>query len=173
MNRVEKTAAVAAYKELFDGVEAVVIADTTGVSVNTINEIRSKFRAQGVTFRVLKNTLAINALKGTDLEPVCVKFIGPVAVALKKGDPVTPAKIATEFAKANPKFNITGGYVSGSVLDAAGVLELSKMKGKDELRAELLSIFKTPQTQFVGVCNTMVTQILGVLSARADKLEAA
>lgn len=173
MKRVDKIAAVEAYKALFDGVEAVVIADTTGVDVNTINQLRSNFRAEGVTFRVIKNTLAINALTGTELEPICAKFKGPVAVALKKGDPVTPAKIATEFAKKNPKFTITGGYVSGSVLDLAGVIQLSKMKGEDELRAELLSIFKAPQTRFVGVCNTMVTQVLGVLAARADKLDAA
>ncbi|MCL2325327.1 MAG: 50S ribosomal protein L10 [Proteobacteria bacterium] len=172
MNRGEKIALIESYKALFSGMEAVVIADTSGVSVNAINEVRTKFRAEGVSFRVIKNTLAKQALVGTDLEPVCAKFQGPVAVALKKGDPVSPAKIAVAFAKDNPKFEIKGGFVSGSLLDTAGVESLAKMKGRDELRAELLSIFKAPQTQFAGICNTMVTQILGLIKARADKLEA-
>ena len=68
MNRNEKEAAVAAYKQLFDGIDSVVLADTSSVSVNTINEVRSKFRAEGVTFRVIKNSLAKKALIGTVLE---------------------------------------------------------------------------------------------------------
>ena len=173
MNRNDKIAALAAYKEIFDGVEAVVLTDTAGDTVNSINEVRAKFRAEGVTYKVVKNSLFKIAIQGTDLEPLANTIHGPIAVALKKGDPVSPAKIAIEFAKLNPKFEIKGGFVGGSILDAAGVENLAKMKGKDELRAELLSIFKAPQTQFVGIANTMVTQILGVLNARADKLKEA
>ena len=109
MNRNEKEAAVAAYKQLFDGIDSVVLADTSSVSVNTINEVRSKFRAEGVTFRVIKNSLAKKALIGTVLEPVCEKFHGPVAVALKLDDPIAPARVAVDFAKTNPNFVITGG----------------------------------------------------------------
>lgn len=171
MNRDEKAVTLDAYKELFDGVEAVIVTCTAGVGVNAISGLRSKFRAEGVTFKVVKNTLARLALKGTELEPLAEQLKGPVAVALKKGDPVSPARIAIEFAKDNPKFQIKCGFLSGKVLDANGVETLSKMKGKNELRADLLSIFKAPQTKFVGLANTMVTQFLGVLNARKDKLE--
>ena len=160
MNRNEKEAAVAAYKALFDGIDSVVLADTSSVTVNTINEVRSKFRAEGVTFRVLKNTLAKKALAGTVLEPVCSLFHGPVAVAMKHEDPISPARIAVEFAKANPNFKITGGLVSGSVLDANGVDGLSKMKNRDESRSELLSLFKASATKFAAL-----------IKARADKLD--
>ena len=160
MNRNEKEAAVAAYKALFDGIDSVVLADTSSVTVNTINEVRSKFRAEGGTFRVLKNTLAKKALVGTVLEPVCSLFHGPVAVAMKHEDPISPARIAVEFAKANPSFKITGGLVSGSVLDANGVDGLSKMKNRDEPRSELLSLFKASATKFAAL-----------IKARADKLD--
>ena len=160
MNRNEKEAAVAAYKALFDGIDSVVLADTSSVTVNTINEVRSKFRAEGVTFRVLKNTLAKKALVGTVLEPVCSLFHGPVAVAMKHEDPISPARIAGEFAKANPSFKITGGLVSDSVLGANGVDGLSKMKNRDESRSELLSLFKASATKFAAL-----------IKARADKLD--
>ena len=62
MNRNEKEAAVAAYKQLFDGIDSVVLADTSSVSVNTINEVRSKFRAEGVTFRVIVTFLPFSHL---------------------------------------------------------------------------------------------------------------
>lgn len=162
MNRNEKEAAVAAYKQLFDGIDSVVLADTSSVSVNTINEVRSKFRAEGVTFRVIKNSLAKKALAGTVLEPVCAKFHGPIAVAIKADDPISPARVAVDFAKNNPNFKITGGFVDGNVLDAAGVDSLSKMKNRDESRAELLSLFKASATKFAAL-----------IKARAEKMEEA
>ena len=160
MNRNEKEAAVASYKELFNGIDSIVIADTSSVSVNAINEVRSKFRAEGVTFRVIKNSLAKKALAGSVLEPVCAKFHGPVAVALKADDPIAPARVAMDFAKTNPNFKITGGFVDGSVVDGAGVDKLSKMKNRDESRAELLSIFKASATKFAAL-----------IKARAEKME--
>lgn len=162
MNRNEKEAAIASYKALFDGIESIVIADTSGVSVNTISEVRSKFRAEGVTFRVIKNSLAKKALAGTVLEPVCAKFHGPVAVAMKADDPISPARVAVDFAKSNPNFKITGGIVAGDVLDAAGVDNLSKMRTFNEARSALLSVFKASATKFAAV-----------LKARADKMEEA
>jgi large subunit ribosomal protein L10 len=160
MNRNEKEAAIASYKALFDGIDSVVLADTSGVPVNTISAVRSKFRAEGVTFRVIKNTLAKKALAGSVLEPICAKFHGPIAVALKAGDPISPARVAINFAKDNPTFKITAGFVSGNVLDAAGVDNLSKMRNRDEARAALLSCFKASATKFAAL-----------LKARAEKLE--
>lgn len=171
MNRKQKDITLESYKEMIADVEAIVLTDTSGVSVNAINQLRSNYRAAGVTYKVVKNTIFRLAVEGTELEPMKEIIYGPIAIAVKKGDPVSPAKIAIEFAKKNPKFEIKGGFVSGSVLDAAGVETLSKMKGRDELRAELLSVLKAPQTQFVGVCNTMVTQVLGVIKAKAEKME--
>ena len=160
MNRNEKEAAIASYIALFDGIDSVVIADTSGVSVNTINDVRSKFRAEGVTFRVIKNSLAKKALAGHVLEPICDKFHGPVAVAIKADDPISPARIAIDFAKTNPAFKVTAGFAAGSVLDAAGVDNLSKMRTFNEARSALLSVFKASATKFAAV-----------LKARADKME--
>lgn len=160
MNRNEKEAAIASYKALFDGIDSVVICDTSGVSVNTINEVRSKFRAEGITFRVIKNTLAKKALAGTVLEPVCATFHGPVAVALKADDPITPARIAVDFTKSNPTFVVKSGFAAGAVLDAAGVDSLSKMRNRNEARAALLSVFKASETKFAAL-----------IKARAEKFE--
>jgi large subunit ribosomal protein L10 len=160
MNRNEKEAAIESYKALFNGIESVVVADTSGVPVNVINEVRSKFRAEGVTFRVIKNTLAKKALIGTVLEPVTAKFHGPIAVAMKLDDPISPARVAVDFAKNNPSFKITAGFVSGQVLDAAGVDSLSKMRTRNEARSALLSVFKGSATKFAAL-----------IKARAEKME--
>ncbi len=160
MNRVEKSAAIESYKTLLNGIESLILVDTSGVDVNSINEARSKFRAEGVKFVVVKNTLVKQALKGTELEPVAELFKGPIAVALKQDDPISPAKVACAFAKDNPKFEIRGGFGFGKVLDVKGVEELSKTKGRKELLAEVLSLFKASQQRFAAV-----------IKAYADKLE--
>lgn len=171
MNRTQKEAAVTELQELFAGAEALLLSDTSGVEVNDINVLRSRCRAEGVTFKVVKNTLARRALKGTDNEAIAAHLVGPTAIAFKLGDPVTPAKILSKFDEDNKAFQLKGGILSGSVLDAEGVVKLSKMKGRDELRAELLSVFKAPQRDFVGITNTMVTQIVSLIAARARDLE--
>ena len=66
-------------------------------------------------------------------------FVGPTAIAYSFEDPAAPAKIATKVAKGEEKFVIKGGYVDGKALDAKGVEALSKLPGKDELRATFLA----------------------------------
>lgn len=171
MKRTDKELNIASLKELFEQSEAIILTDTSGVDVNSINILRSRFRAEGITFKVVKNTLAKRALEGSSFEALASSFVGPCAIATKPGDPVTPAKIVVEFAKDNKAFEIKCGFISGSMLNVAGVEQLSKMKGRDELRSEFLSLLKAPQTRLVGVCNTMVTQVLGLLKARAEDLE--
>lgn len=171
MKRESKVQQVEELQALFASVEGIFLADASGVDVNAINELRSAFRKEGVTFRVVKNTLARRALEGSANEALRELFRGPTAIAVKAGDPVSPAKIALNFAKDHAKFEVKGGILGGSLLDAAGVEAVSKMKGRDELRADFLSLLKAPQTQLVGICNTMVSQFVGLVSARARKLE--
>jgi len=169
--RVNKEQVIEELRGLFEEAEALLLTNPIGLDVNTINGFRSKCRAEGIHFRVVKNKLAGLALKGTDKEGLIDLLKGPTAVAFKQGDPVTPAKLVLDFAKDNEKFVIKGGILSGKVLDQAGVESLSKMKTIPELRASFLSVLKAPQTEFVGINNTMVTQILGLLNARKDDLD--
>ena len=80
MNRDKKAQTVEELHEIFSGVESVLLADTSGVDVNSINLIRSKLRAGGVTFKVVKNSLAKRALLGTTLEGLTDSFVGPTAI---------------------------------------------------------------------------------------------
>ncbi|MDX9721114.1 MAG: 50S ribosomal protein L10 [Myxococcota bacterium] len=173
MNREEKTAAIAELKELFAAADSIILTDTSGVTVNAIGSLRRKCRAEGITFRIAKNTLAKRALAGTPIENIADKFVGPTAFAIKHGDPVGPAKVICDYAKENKKFTIKWGLLGGSVLDPAGIEQLSQMKGKDELRSELLGLFNAPATQLLGIFSTMASQFVSLLQARADDLDKA
>ena len=96
---------------------------------------------------------------------------GPTAIAWSYEDPVAPAKVAVDFAKDNDKLKVKCAVVEGEVLDEAGVTQLSKMPGKDEIKAQLLATFMAPANQFVRLIAAAPTNFLYLLNARKSELE--
>ena len=172
MNRTEKKQLIdELHKELESSPHAVLV-DFRGLSVPAATEFRKRMRASGSRYRVIKNSLALRAAKGTALERLEAKFEGTTGIAYSADDPVALAKVLVEFAKDHPALSVKAGVVSGSqVLDAAGVKALSTMPGLAELRARLLGLLQAPATQLVRLLGTPGTQLARVVKAHQDKLE--
>ena len=172
MNRTEKKQLIDdLHKELKSSPHAVLV-DFRGLSVPAATEFRKRMRASGSRYRVIKNSLALRASKGTALERLEAKFEGTTGIAYSGDDPVALAKVLVEFAKDHPALSVKAGVVSGSqVLDAAGVKALSTMPGLAELRARLLGLLQAPATQLVRLLGTPATQLARVVKAHQDKLE--
>lgn len=170
MNREEKQQTIEELRAELVQAVSVVVANNAGTTVNAINELRTKLRASGAKFRVVKNTLAEKAIAGTSLEPLGKLLVGPSALAYHYEDPAGPAKILLEFKKTNDKYVVRGGFIDGTILDEKGVETLSKMPGKNELRSSLLSVFNAVGTKFVRVLAAGQTSFVQVLSARGQQL---
>jgi large subunit ribosomal protein L10 len=172
MNRTEKKQLIdELHKELASSPHAVLV-DFRGLSVPAATEFRKRMRASGSRYRVVKNSLALRASKGTALERLEAKFEGTTGIAYTGDDPVALAKVLMEFAKDHPALSVKAGVVSGSqVLDAAGVKSLSTMPGLPDLRARLLGLLQAPATQLVRLLGTPATQLARVVQAHQDKLE--
>jgi len=140
------------------------------LDVATVTNLRKKFRDGGVEYRVIKNTLARRAAKGTSLEPLSDDFTGPVALALSYGDVVAPAKILTDFAKDLETIRIRSGVVGGKKIDVNGVKALAKMPGLQELRAMLLRLLSLPAASLVRAIGAPSSQLVRVIQARKDAL---
>ncbi len=168
--RMERSAAIEELKILFGSVQSGVLTDFRGLKVSQITELRRRFRAQQVTYRVLKNNLVKIALRGTPLQGLTPMLEGPTGFAVSKADPVAPAKVAMEFAKDNEALKVKGGFVGAQILDPAAVGELSKLPGLDGLRSQILSAINAPVQQLLGVFNAIPQKFLGVLEAQAQKL---
>lgn len=173
MNRTEKEQAIEALRADLARAKSVVLTSHVGIGVNTINDLRTRFRKNGVHYQVVKNTLAKIAIQGTGMEVAMDLFRGPMAMAYSFDDAVAPAKVIKGFAKGNDKFVVRGVYLDGQILDAKGVDVLAEMPSKDELRGQLLGLFTAVPTKFVRTLNAAGTQFLGVLIARKDDLEKA
>ena len=170
MNRTEKQELIdELHKELEQSPHAVLL-DFKGLSVPAATEFRRKVRAAGSRYRVVKNSLALRAAKGTALERLESKLEGTTGIAYSGDDPVALAKVLVDFAKDNPALSVKAGIVAGSqLLDADGVKALSSMPGLPEMRARLLGLLQAPATQLVRLLNTPATQLAQVMKAHQDK----
>lgn len=161
-----------ALKETLEDVSAVVLMEFQGLSVADTETLRAKFREAGCFYKVYKNSVLKYAVKGTKHEGIEPMLKGATSIAFNTEDPGAPARVAKDFAKDHENvFEIKGGIMDGTVLDAAGVATLAAMPGPNELKAMLLSLFNQPATSFVRVLNASATGILNVLNARKEKLE--
>lgn len=172
MNRQDKVAFVDEWSEKLRQAELVILADYTGIDVETINKLRRQLgTGDGVEIRVVKNTLCERAISGTDLEVLSKYFTGPTAVVLGSRDVVSPAKVLTAFAKENSKLKLKAGYFDGRLINEEDVKALASMPPREVLFGQLLGTLQAPLSQFVGVLAAAPQQFIGVLTAFKDKLE--
>lgn len=171
MNRTEKEQVIGELHEKMAKAKAAIVAEPKGLDVETVTALRKKLRDSKVEYRVVKNTLAARAAKGTMLESVADKFVGPTALVMSYDDVVTPAKLLVEFMKDRENFAIRGAVVEGKAIDAKGVLALAKMPGLQELRAQIAAMVNQPATLLARVIGTPGQQLARVLGARREQLE--
>jgi large subunit ribosomal protein L10 len=170
MNKTEKAANVEALHEKLAKATFVATVSYGKVDALTDIELRRAMRKAQVDWKVVKNTLALRAAKGTPTEKLSEHFTGPMAVAIAYGDVVQSAKAVTEaFKKAPDLLTLKGAVAEGAAMDAKGVEQLSKMPGIQELRSKLLGLLLQPATRLVQVINAPGASLARVLQANVDK----
>jgi large subunit ribosomal protein L10 len=171
MNRTEKEEVIGELHAKMAKARAAIVAEPKGLDVETITALRKKLRDNKVEYRVVKNTLARRAAKGTSVEVVSDKFVGPTALVMSYDDVVAPAKLLAEFMKDRENFAIRGAVVEGKLVDAKGVAALAKLPGLNELRAQILGMITQPATKIARIVGTPGQQLARVLGARREQLE--
>ena len=164
LNLSDKKAVVAEVSAKLVSAQTVVLAEYRGIEVGSLTKLRADARSQQVYLRVLKNTLARRAVEGTTFAPLASEMTGPLIYGFSV-DAVAAAKVVADFAKTNDKLVIRGGAISGKVLDANGVKQLSNIPSKDVLLAQLCGLMKSP------ISRTAV--VLGALAAKKGETAAA
>jgi large subunit ribosomal protein L10 len=136
-------------------VSNAVVASYSKLTVAQDYELRKALRGAGAKYKVVKNTLAERAAKGTKVEEALKNLAGVTSIAYTTGDPVAMAKALTKYAKDTPEFTFKVGVVEGRVISIKEIEALASMPSKTELMSKLLFLINAPAQRLVTVMNAV------------------
>lgn len=169
MNRNEKSDLVGELKNTFEKSQGVILLSFKGINVPDITDLRSKVRESQGNYRVVKNTLALIAAEGTQVNELRDHFEGPTAIAYTETDPIALAKALKDFVKKSPGMEFKGGVIEGRVISNVQVEDLAEMPSREELLSKLLFLLNAPLTRFATALKSPVRNLAYVLSQLEGK----
>ena len=168
-----KKATVEALAEKLQASTAAVFVDYKGINVAKDTELRNQFRAAGVEYTVVKNTLTRFAANKIGYSEFDELLNGTTSMACTTGDPIAPARIISEFAKKNKDIiKIKGGMVEGKALSVDELKAFGELPSKDALIAQVLGTFLAPITSLAFVLDQICQAKGGAPAAEEAPAEA-
>ena len=163
----QKQATVSEVSAKLGTAQAVIVAEYRGLDVARVTQLRARARKSGLYLKVLKNTLARRAVKGTPFEKLAEQMSGPLMYGIAQ-DPVAGAKVLFEFAKENEQFVIRGGAMPNAVMTPKEVSALAALPSRQELLAKLAGTLQAPMAKLVRTLNEVPGKFVRTLAAVRD-----
>ena len=165
----DKMAIVASVHQTASAAISLVVADARGVNVTDITALRKRAREQGVRLRVIKNSLARRAFRGTEFECLDTDLAGPSLFGFSMEEPGAAARLFKEFAKENAAFDIKVMSIGGQVLDGTKVDVLASLPTREQALTQLASVMIAPVTKLVRTFNEVPAKVTRVIAAVRDQ----
>ena len=169
MNRDEKAQAISHLGEGLGQAQNAFVLDFKGITVPQVTELRKQVRETGSEYVVIKNTLALIAVKDSPLQKLTGTFSGMTAIAYNTTDPVALAKVLTKFAKDVPTVQFKGALLAGQVVAAGEIQNIANLPSRDELLSKLLYLMQHPIRGLAVVLNGTIRNFAVVLDQIAKQ----
>jgi large subunit ribosomal protein L10 len=171
MNKTQKNSAVEELRTSLGKAKNAFVLGFSGIRVPDVTELRKQIRESRSSYLVVKNTLALRAIKGGLLEPLGGHFTGPTAVAYNSDSPVLLAKVLTTFARTNAAISFKGAVVEGRPIPTAQIQSIAELPSREELVARFLFMLQSPVRRLVIVMNGPIRNLALVLSQIREQKE--
>lgn len=148
---------------------SVVAADYRGLTSSQMTDLRDKARKSGVKLRVVRNTLARRAFKGTNYECLNETLVGPVLLAFANEEPGATARLLRDFAKDNDKLEVTSLSLGNGLLDKSKLSAVASLPNKQEAITKLAIVLQAPITKFVRTLAAPNAKMVRTFAALRDK----
>ena len=173
MNRNDKAQAISEFTEGIGQATNAFLIDFKGITVPQVTELRKQVRDSGSDYVVVKNTLALIAVKDSPLVALREQFTGMTAVAYNRTDAVALAKALTKFAKDVPTVQFKGALLNGQIVPAAEIQNIANLPSREELVAKLLFLMQSPIRGLVTVLQANIRNLAVVIDQIAKQKETA
>ena len=172
-SKAQKQKDLDALANQFQQAKAAMLVSFKNMTVTKDQELRRQLREAGVSYAVVKNTLARKASAGTPIEPMADQFKGVTAVALSTSDPVGLSKAIAKFSKANPEiFSFKVGLVEGKVIELRDVEAIARLPSREELLSQVLFLINCQAQRLVTVLQAVPRNLTVVVEQMRAQKEA-
>ncbi len=161
LNIEDKKAIVAEVNEAAGKALSAVVADSCGIPVSMMTQLRKDCRENNVYLHVVRNTLLVRAVEGTAFECMKDAFRGPTIIGFSMEHPGAAARIFKEFAKNNQSFTVKALAFEGKFYDGKDLDVLATLPTFEEGIARLLSVMK----------EAAAGKLVRTLAALGDKMQ--
>jgi len=169
VTKAKKIEQVEKLAEEFQSANHAIVGTFTKLTVEKDFELRKAVRSAGGRYRVVKNTLAERAAKGTQVEQAMQGLAGVTSIAYTSGDPVALAKALSKYAKDNPEYTFKAGVVEGRVIAIKDIDALANMPSKEEIYSKLLFLMNAPAQRLVTAMNAVGRNLAVVVNQGVEQ----
>lgn len=164
----DKKALVAEVNDVAKRAHSAVAAEYRGLSAVKFDQLRAKAREQGIYLHVVKNTLALRAVAGTDFECLTPALVGPLVLGFSMEDPGAVGRVIKDFAKENDKLVVKAIAVGGTLYGAKDIDRLASLPTKDQAIALLMGTLNAPISTFVRTLAEPAAKVTRAVKAVGD-----
>ena len=169
MPTAEKETLVAEVAGRLSGAKSLYLADFSGMTVEKVTALRAQCRANGVHYKVIKNTLLKRAANSLGVTQLDAYLEGPTVLAYSLDSEVEPARVLVEFAKLNERPLVKAGLIGDRLYDAEEVKQLASLPPRDVLLAQVLGTIVAPLSQFLGAVDALLASPARLAGALEEK----
>ncbi|MEA9564201.1 MULTISPECIES: 50S ribosomal protein L10 [unclassified Xanthomonas] len=148
LNLSQKQEVVAELAEIAAKAHSLIAAEYAGTTVSQMTAMRKQARETGVFLKVVKNTLAVRAVEGTEFAVASDKLVGPLVYAFSMEEPGAAGRLIKEFAKSNDKLQAKVVAIGGELFPASHVDVLASLPTRDQALAMLARVLSEPAAMF-------------------------